>query len=373
MGRFDVAVVGGGPAGAWTAYRMASSGVRVALIDGSHPREKPCGGGLTGRALDLVRSSGALEQLAGVVVGDAAFEFAGQRVHVDLRLPGGTPLLVASRTELDGRLLVAAIDRGATHVAHRAVDVTKLTRGWHIATRRDALECDWIIGADGANSLVRRRAFRPFARADLSIATGCFVDGATDTTIDLIFETDPPGYLWSFPRPDHLAVGICAQADESTVAALMPAARRWIDDRLGPGRQLRRYTWPIPSLRASTLDRDRNAGDGWMLVGDAAGLVDPITREGIYFALAAANIAATAMDGRDPSMTYKQRIADEIHPELRRAARLKAQFYRPPFLSTMLEGLASSASIRGVMADLVAGRRSTAVSVGGFSVRARRG
>ena len=57
MGRFDVAIVGAGPAGCRAAWRLARAGTRVALFDGSHPREKPCGGGITGRALDLVRDA----------------------------------------------------------------------------------------------------------------------------------------------------------------------------------------------------------------------------------------------------------------------------------------------------------------------------
>ena len=87
-------------------------------------------------------------------------------------------------------------------------------------------------------------------------------------------------YLWSFPRPDHLAVGICAQADVATVDTLRPIVERWIRENVSGG-TLERYAWPIPSLGVAALERERPAKDSWMLIGDAAGLVDPITREGL--------------------------------------------------------------------------------------------
>jgi flavin-dependent dehydrogenase len=71
----------------------------------------------------------------------------------------------------------------------------------------------FVIGADGANSLVRRRVSQAFRRDQLSIATGYFARGVTSDEIVLELLSDPPGYIWSFPRPDHLAIGVCGQAD----------------------------------------------------------------------------------------------------------------------------------------------------------------
>ena len=98
-----------------------------------------------------------------------------------------------------------------------------------------------------------------------------------------------------------------------------------------------------------------------MLVGDAAGLVDPITREGIFFALQSADFAAGALAGarRQPE-TYVDRVRGEIHSELLRAARLKSRFFRPPFIDLLMRGLDRSERIRRVMADLVAGRQTYA-------------
>ncbi len=199
----------------------------------------------------------------------------------------------------------------------------------------------------------------PFARADLSVASGYFVDGRSSREIVVSFENDPPGYLWSFPRPDHLAIGICAQADQASAAQLQEATRQWIVRQFGEGGTLRRYSWPIPSLSLEALERERPAGPGWLLVGDAAGLVDPITREGIYFALQSGDIAADAvLDGHRVGETYVERVRHDIHAELARAARIKARFFQPRFIALLMKALSRSAAIRAIMADLVAGRQS---------------
>jgi flavin-dependent dehydrogenase len=101
------------------------------------------------------------------------------------------------------------------------------------------------------------------------------------------------------------------------------------------------------------------AGPGWLLVGDAAGLVDPITREGIYFALRSAEWAAAAIgsSGPEPWRRYVTRIREEIGGELAKAARIKSRFFRPGFTRLMIDALRHSASVRSVMADLVSGRQ----------------
>jgi geranylgeranyl reductase family protein len=357
---FDVAIIGAGPAGSRCAWRLASAGVRVALVDGSHPREKPCGGGITGRALDIVRSAVDLGAFDAVRIERASFAHETRRVDVAVDGAIGSPhLVVAARRDFDAALLASAAAAGATLVSERATRVDPEADSWSISTRGGALRARWLIGADGPGSLVRRRVSAPFDRADLSIAVGFFVHGATSNTVEIAFEDRPAGYLWSFPRRDHLAVGICAQADETTAAALAPRASDWISRHVPNARDLERYGWAIPSLRAGTLERERPAGRSWLLLGDAAGLVDPITREGIFFALQSADAAADSLlAGGDPANAYVDRLHDSIYPELLRAARLKAMFFRPKFMRLLLRALENSAAIREIMVDLIAGRQS---------------
>jgi flavin-dependent dehydrogenase len=94
-----------------------------------------------------------------------------------------------------------------------------------------------------------------------------------------------------------------------------------------------------------------------MLLGDAAGLVDSITREGIFFALQSGAFAAQALITSDPARTYAASVRDAIHPELKRAARLRATFFRPSFTSLLIDALNRSQRIRQIMLDLIAGRQ----------------
>lgn len=370
---YDVAIVGAGPAGAWTARSLVRLGARVLLLDGSHPREKPCGGGITGRALRLVGD--AVNAAAGQAVRITSARFVDSRtVHgtatgIDGRpAPDSEPvscavalgatagLLVSSRRHFDACLLDGAREAGATFIPTRVLAVSRLDTGFGLRTTAGLFQARMLVGADGANSLVRRSFGTPLRRSQISIATGFFAHGVTSTEIVIELLDDPPGYLWSFPRPDHLAIGICAQADAGVGSGpLRERAVRWIHDTgLGRGATLTAYSWPIPSLPAGDLPRATLHGEDWLLVGDAAGLVDPITREGIFFALQSGGFAAAAL-GAGRIDRYGAAVRREILPELTRAARLKDGFFRPQFRHLIMDALRTSPSVRRVMADLIAG------------------
>src|SRR4029078_8827882 len=133
---------------------------------------------------------------------------------------------------------------------------------------------------------------------------------------------------------------------------------RWMEcSAQGAGRPRRGYAWPIPSLDADAVDREAPAGDGWMVLGDGAGLLAPITRGEIYFLLRFGVLAAAPLRKADPLRAYGDAVRDELHDELRRAARFKAGFFRPRFTRLMVEALAHSGRTREVRIDLIAGRQ----------------
>src|SRR5690348_158891 len=147
MERFDVAIVGAGPAGCRAAWRLARAGMHVALFDGSHPREKPCGGGVTGRALDLVRDAIDTSSLSTVTIEDITFEHRSRLANV--RLTGGTgatpQLSVVPRAQFDGALLEAAIDSGAVLVRERVRDLAAETNDWRISTVAGSTRASWVL------------------------------------------------------------------------------------------------------------------------------------------------------------------------------------------------------------------------------------
>jgi geranylgeranyl reductase family protein len=357
--KFEIAIVGAGPAGSWAAYSLSRRGASVLLIDPSHPREKPCGGGVTGRALGFVASAIDVERLPSVLVRRARFSASSTTREATVPLDENA-LVVASRAEFDGLLLDAAHRAGAHVLAARVTDVRFDGQQWNIETTAGPRRARFLIGADGANSLIRRRLVGQFRRDQLSIATGFFVHGVTCQEILLELIADPPGYIWSFPRPTHLAIGVCAQADAANAFKLRQGVAEWISRRrLAEGARLEPYSWPIPSLSARDFEALKPASNRGCLVGDAAGLVDPVTREGIYFAVQSAQFAADAIaeDGPDVARRYIDRVRDEIAVELACAARLKAAFFRPQFTSLMIDALRHSEGIRATMRDLVAGRQ----------------
>src|SRR5687768_11876007 len=330
-----VAIIGAGPAGAIAAVRLARAGASVMLFDPSHPREKPCGGGLTGRALSLVADVIDIRALPSVVAQSADVEGPQRTAHVALVNRGATPessLLVFGRAVFDRALVDAAIASGARLIPERCVDVIR--HGTHMTVRTDRAryDIDQVLGADGANSVVRKRLARPFTRAELSIAAGFFVHGATTSAIAIRTMSEQPGYLWSFPRPDHLAVGICAPATHrATSSDLRAQSAAWIE-RHGFTRNTRLvpYAWPIPSIGYQAQCDVALSGPGWMLLGDAAGLVDPLTREGIYYALLSGQWAADALVATanpHAASAYADRLLSDVQPELARAARLSRLFF----------------------------------------------
>jgi geranylgeranyl reductase family protein len=356
-----VAIIGAGPAGAMAAVRLARAGAAVSLFDPSHPREKPCGGGLTGRALALVNDVIDVRALPAVVVTSAMVEGPGRAANIRLIDRGATPdssLIVVSRAVFDRALTDAAVASGARLIPEKAIDVSGHRGRMFVRTQRGTHDVDFVLGADGANSIVRKKLARPFGRAELSVAAGFFVHGATASSIALKTMCEQPGYLWSFPRPDHLAVGVCAAATHrATSGKLRAQTAAWIAQHgLDNATRQTPYAWPIPSIGFQDRDDVALSGDGWMLIGDAAGLVDPLTREGIFFALASGQWAADALvAGPRASTRYAGRVLDGIHPELVRAARLSRLFFTPAFSSLFVRALDRSGAIREVFVDLVSG------------------
>ena len=367
-----ISIIGAGPAGAMAAIRLARAGASVSLLDPSHPREKPCGGGLTRRALALVSDIIDIGSLDAVVARSARVEPSmdggdrcAARATADVPLVdrGTTPdssLVVVSRAVFDRALVDAAIHAGARLIPEKAVDVFRRGTAMVVRTDRQEYEAEHVLGADGATSLLRRKLAAPFTRAQLSVAAGFFVHGVTNSAIAIKPMTEQPGYLWSFPRRDHLAVGICAHANQRvTSRELLAQSRSWIEQRgLHRHSVLKPYAWPIPSIGFEDALHMRSAGPGWMLLGDAAGLVDPLTREGIYYALLSGQWAAEAIAGSvapQAAALYAERLRAEVQPELARAARLSSLFFTHRFSSLFVAALGNSAPIREVFVDLVAG------------------
>jgi flavin-dependent dehydrogenase len=345
-----IAIVGAGPAGSLLAARLAAGGASATLFDASHPREKPCGGGLTGKALHVLPAAPADDPLPVRRVAACRFEAGDAAVEVPL----DEPVAVASRRELDAWLLRRARAAGARLVEER---VTSVARGEVHTSAGAHTGFEVVVGADGATSLVRRTFLAPVPKERLVMAAGWFSPGTSPMLVRFV----PPlsGYLWLFPRPDHVGVGICAPLGQvptrELVARLESEAARHFPALLDADAERYAHTIPCPSAdKHSILEI---AGDGFALVGDAAALCDPITGEGIHYALRSATLLAdTLLADRSPAR-YPERALEDFGGDLLRAAAIHRRFYAPGFAARMVRYAAVSSSVRRVLGELVLGQQ----------------
>ena len=179
------------------------------------------------------------------------------------------------------------------------VSCERIAGGWTLNTTAGPVTGSWLLGADGASGIVRKRVFRPFARRQLSIAAG-FVRGERNGGRD----RDPlrRSARAGISGPFRVAIiSRLARARRLTRRPPRNCTRLSTAGSIRTAAGARATETPIrvahPVAVGADLDAERPAGDRWMLLGDAAGLVDPITREGIFFALRSGSLAAAALAG----------------------------------------------------------------------------
>jgi flavin-dependent dehydrogenase len=345
-----IAVVGAGPAGAMAAYHFARDGAHVIVFDASHPREKPCGGGLTAKGVALLPPEPADDPLPARRVFNCRFE-SGMGDAVDVR--SRHPVLVTSRRELDAWLLRRAMAAGAQHAAERVVHVD--TRGTLRTSSGRTQRFDLVVGADGAGSLVRRSVVGALPSARLMMAGGWYVPGTSPMVMR--FTPGLSGYLWLFPRRDHVAVGICAPLRSVPTRDLLARLDAEIGRDFPAFRAdgLPRYAHTIPSPSADPRSLLDIAGSRWALVGDAAGLADPITGEGISFAMESAAVLAATLRTDGMPLRYPERVLESFGRSLVRAARLHDRVYTPGLIQTLIRHSGRSPTFRRLVGDALFG------------------
>jgi geranylgeranyl reductase family protein len=381
---FDALIVGAGPAGSFAAERLAQSGVRVALFDGRPEGEpKACGGGVTAKALK------AWPHLLGAV-GRTVDELemyspSGKRLHMKL----DEPFAIYSRVAFDSYLRERARAAGATVVFQKITlrGITRTANGW---TLRDASGNEWsgkiLVGADGANSAIAKKLAGPLQASDMEVAFGYRAPLPEQAEVPTVIAFLPGwvGYAWAFPRVDHISFGIATTQDAFEHKALdellwqfmigyyrqreggkgniwktsqEPAVVR-IEENLRQTAE--RYAARIPGLADQTWETRRACGDGWALLGDAAGFADPVTGEGIYYALRSAELFAEAfLEGKPEE--YEASWREDFGGELRRASQMRRRFYGnfwgAPFTERMIAFARGHSGIKKVLGDLVAGEQ----------------
>jgi geranylgeranyl reductase family protein len=385
MKQFDVLIVGAGPAGSFAAELLAKDGADVALFDGRPEGEpKACGGGVTAKALNMWPQ--LLEPVGRTINELDLYSPSGKKLHLEL----DEPFAVYSRVVFDNFLRERARDAGAAVIPEKiSARKAKLSEtNWVLSAGQKQWAGSLLVGADGANSGIAKMLAGPLPPSDMEVAFGYRAplpqNGEAPTVV--AFLPRWVGYAWAFPRPDHISFGIATTQDAFRHQPLDNLLRQFMvvyyqqqegarlkfwDKKHKASREAariqqqlletaERYAARIPGLADSTLDTRKTCAEGWALLGDAAGFADPVTGEGIYYALRSAQLFAECYLAGDP-LRYESRWREDFGAELRRAAQMRRRFYGnfwgAPFTERMIEFARGHRGVKRVLGDLVAGEQ----------------
>lgn len=373
---YDLLIVGAGPAGSFAAERVAREGVRVALFDGRPASEaKACGGGVTSKAL---KAWPFLLEAGGRAVTEV---FMQSPKGDSVRLKLAEPFAIYSRRALDSYMRERARRAGA-HVFDTKVTASKEKDAdglWVVKARTgESWRGRVLAAADGANSAIAKRFAGALPNAEMEVAFGYRtpLDETDDAPTVIAFLPGWAGYAWAFPRLDHISFGIATAQDAFDHKALDRMLwdfmveyyrARGEPDKVSSDvgeveSHLRevaeRYAARIPGLSPQTFEKRRVAGEDWALLGDAAGFADPVTGEGIYYALRSAELFAEAFAANDVA-SYEKKWRADFGRELRRASQMRRRFYGSfwggPFTDRMVRLARMHPGIRRTLRELVTG------------------
>ena len=331
-----MAIVGAGPAGASAALALGGRGLRIGLIEKAvPPRYKTCGGGVLRRAIALL----PLDVRAAVERECHVAEFVHHGPHLRFVCERERPIVsMVMRDRFDHLIATAAVQAGAQLFAGTTVrEVTLEAETVRLTTSAGDFRARFVIAADGANSLVARQTGRTDLR-DIFPAFECEVTLAPEAMAPLMrtarfdFGLVPAGYGWVFPKGGHLSIGV---GTTRRGAANLPENYRRYLDALGIGAPLReeRHGYLIPCRPREGMFGAHRV----LFVGDAAGLADPVTAEGITAGILSGQLAARAiLDGgfAEPAVKrlYRTGLSQTLLADLRIARWLAWAFYECPRL-----------------------------------------
>ncbi len=336
MKRYDAIVVGAGPAGSTAAYRLATEGASVLVLDrATFPRDKPCGGGLTGRAVRALPFS--VEPVVEHVVTLAELGLSyGKRVE---RGSGAPLVYMTQRKLLDAYLLEQAAVAGAeVRDGVRVTAVEANGAGPTVTAGGERIHAETLIGADGVNG-VTAKALGLGGNRDIGVA---LEGNASYELVDparyrgrliLEFDTVPGGYTWIFPKGDHANFGAggwgrAGPDIRKHLARLCEEHGIRVDDLT----ELRGFRLPLRQSGA-TIARGRTA-----VIGDAGGLIDPVSGDGMFEGFHSGRRATEAvMDvlaGREETLEpYGPKLTRELATHYYASWSVKGALDRYPRLS----------------------------------------
>jgi len=218
-----ISIIGGGPAGAFAAAELARGGLDVLVFDEKLAWEKPCGGGITPKA--ITRWPFLRDALAD----------RNWIKHCEVTAPSGrkvnfaldSQIAIFSRLALNGLMLEKARNAGVQVLQERIVNIGGAPGNWSLSSSSSRYEADFVVLAAGARNPFRGQFSHPGGPENFTVAVGYYVPG-TDRTVQIKFLPGLHGYIWVFPRADHFSVGICGRMQGKNTADL----RRILEEQM---------------------------------------------------------------------------------------------------------------------------------------------
>jgi geranylgeranyl reductase family protein len=313
--RWDVVVIGAGPAGLSAAYEAARRGARTLVLErAEHPRYKTCGGGLIGPSLAAV--AGLIEVPAADRIDRLTFTHNGRREFN--RTTREPVLTMVRRTEFDDALRKAAVEAGAELRQHTMV------------RSLSSVQAGVIVGADGSAGITARHVGVQFEQVDLGLELELPVPPRIRERwrgrVLIDWGPLPGSYAWIFPKDDTLTVGVIASRGQG--AATRAYLKAFVERCGLAGIEPEHDSGHLTRCRRDDSPLRR---DNVIVAGDAAGLLEPWTREGISFALRSGALAGAAAATGDLD-DYERSVEATLMPAMRAGRLLLRAFSAQPAL-----------------------------------------
>lgn len=351
----DLIVFGAGPAGTAAAVTAARAGLTVALIDKHRfPRDKLCGGGITQRASTHFSRIFEAGSPAVPMTARDRIEFHAFGVHL-ATVDEAPPLRFVMRREFDACLVQLALSAGAENFTGQTAPIVVSPNGVSCALAQRTIRAPLAVAADGVNSPTARQLFgRAFDQKTIGFALEVECPDVVERPLRIDFGAADWGYGWQFPKACGTTIGLGGVLSRNK--DMKAALSRYLSSLNVPNAPAPKGQFlPFGAFRKSPgLGRV-------LLAGDAAGLVDPITGEGIAHALHSGELAALsvvnalAKGAPDSALSSYQLALWPVHAGLRQAVLLRNLMFQPSMRKPFVRGFQGSTTLRSEYLSLIAG------------------
>jgi geranylgeranyl reductase family protein len=348
---YKVAIVGAGIGGSYLSYRLAKQGLETITFDFRVPHEKLCGGGITHKAMERFSVLSDLPCPRKEVWKAIIISPNNRAAAIDLT----RPLTIFNRRDLDYSLLLKAQETGAEFKRERVRSFAQEGHHWRIRTEKGEYRAEKLVGADGTLSGTRRRLRLPLKLDDCYLALQCTLPVQEDA-VTFQFFPHIYGYLWAFPRVDGLVVGIVSKTWTPVVRKVMKENLFAFIDQHYPGSadSISLRGAYIPFFAEADYEDQAICSENWALIGDAARFVDPISGEGMYYALYSADILADCIV-EDKILEYAGLCRERFGGNLLKASRGFPYIYQTEFIDAMTVLAGKSRPIRQIISEMMVG------------------